>query len=149
MTALTHPAPVPWRDFVITVLIVSIWVNASEVARYFLLVMPAMRETLAVVPDVAPMNLPVFLIWGLWDTLLVVMAVLTYWLIAERFGPTRPSAIFAGTFAFFFFFVLFWLGAWNMNLAEGWLLPVVLPWAWAEMVIACLIARWSFARMQP
>ena len=146
MTTLSQPAPFPWRPFLVTVLIVSIWVNASEVARYFLLVMPAMREMLAVIPDVAPMNVPVFLIWGLWDTLLVVMAVSIYWLIAERFGSSARSAMVAGTLAFLFFFVLFWVGAWNMNLAQGWLLPVVLPWAWAEMVIACLIARWSFDR---
>ncbi|MEM7058633.1 MAG: hypothetical protein AAF557_13660 [Pseudomonadota bacterium] len=146
MTALTSPHPVPWRVFLVTILIVSVWVNASEVARYFLLVMPAMREMLAVIPDVAPMNLPVFLIWGLWDTLLVLMAVVIYWLVAERFGPTLRTAVGAGTLAFLFFFVLFWVGTWNMNLAEGWLLPLVLPWAWIEMVVACLIARWSFWR---
>jgi hypothetical protein len=62
----------PLRAFVLTCLIVSLWINASEIFRYFLFVMPMTRETLAMVPDVAPMSLPVFLIWGLWDTLLLV-----------------------------------------------------------------------------
>jgi hypothetical protein len=58
----------------LTCAIVSVWINASEIFRYFTLVMPMTRETLATVPNVAPMNLPVFLVWGLWDTLLVVMS---------------------------------------------------------------------------
>ncbi|MEM1298504.1 MAG: hypothetical protein AAGH68_04425 [Pseudomonadota bacterium] len=139
MTA--HAAPFPWRTYLWAVLAVSIWVNASEVARYFLLVMPAMRDSLAVVPDIAPMNLPVFLIWGLWDTVLVCLCVLTWWMWAERFGPTLSSAIWAGTMSFAFLFGLFWLAMWNMNLATPGLLAMALPWAWVEMVVASLIAR--------
>ena len=41
-----------------------IWINASEVFRYFAFVMPMMREAFPMVPNVAPMNLPVFMIWG-------------------------------------------------------------------------------------
>ena len=137
----------PWRAYLLAVLVTSIWVNASEVARYFLLVMPAMRDTLVMVPDVAPMNVGIFLIWGLWDTLLVGLAVLTYWLWAERFGANLNSVLWSGTMAFAFLFVLFWLAMWNMNLATGRLLAAALPWAWFEMVIASLIAHKVFLHL--
>lgn len=48
------------RQFAVVVLIVSIWVNVSEVFRYFIIVVPETRDFLSVVPGVAPMNLSVF-----------------------------------------------------------------------------------------
>ena len=48
----------PTHAFVRACLAVSIWINVSEIFRYFVFVMP-------MVPDVAPVNLSVFLIWGL------------------------------------------------------------------------------------
>ncbi|HUC16128.1 MAG TPA: hypothetical protein VMA37_00380 [Acetobacteraceae bacterium] len=82
----------PTRAFVLTCVIVSIWVNASEIFRYFVFVLPMTRRTLAMVSNVAPMNLPVFLVWGVWDTVLVVMSVLFTWLYAQAFGAGARSA---------------------------------------------------------
>jgi len=53
------------KDFIVITIIVSLWVNASEVFRYFVLVRPEMHEYLSVVPNVADMNLGIFIIWGL------------------------------------------------------------------------------------
>jgi hypothetical protein len=131
----------PVRAFLLTCLVVSLWVNASEVFRYFAFVMPMTRETLAMVPEVAPMNISVFLVWGLWDTLLVVMTVALYWLVAERFGAGWPSVIAAGTLGWLFFFVLFWLAMLNMNLTDTSIAAIALPLAWFELVVASAIAR--------
>lgn len=138
----------PWQTFLWTVLIVSIWVNVSEVFRYFAIVMPAMREDLSALDNVAPMDLGVFLVWGVWDTILVCFAVLIWWLVAQRFGASLSSALLGGTVAFLFF-LLFWLGAWNMNLADGGMIAVILPLAWIEMIVAALIARWCFSQFGP
>ncbi len=130
----------PGRAFVLTCVIVGIWINASEIFRYFVFVMPMTRKTLAMVPDVAPMNLPVFVVWGLWDTLLVVMSVLLTWLYAQAFGASLRSAAIAGTLSWLFFFVLFWIAMLNMNLAEPATAAIALPLAWIELVIASILA---------
>ena len=130
----------PTRAFVLTFVVVSIWINASEIFRYFVFVMPMTRQTLAMVPNVAPMNLPVFLVWGLWDTLLVVMSVTLTWLYTQAFGAGMRSAVIVGTLSWLFFFVLFWIAMLNMNLAEPATAAIALPLAWVELVIAGVLA---------
>jgi hypothetical protein len=124
----------------------TVWINLSEVFRYFAFVMPMMREALPMVPDVAPMNLPVFLIWGVWDTILVVAATGSAWLILERHGRSIQVAVAAGSAVWAAIFVILWLGLWNMNLATGEILAVALPLAWIEMVVAAFVVRWAMGR---
>lgn len=138
--SVTGKARFPARAFVLTCAIVSVWINASEIFRYFVFVMPMTRQTLAIIPEVAPMSLPVFLVWGLWDTLLVVMSVLFTWLYMQAFGASARSAVVAGMLAWLFFFVLFWIAMLNMNLAEPATAAIALPLAWIELVVASLIA---------
>jgi hypothetical protein len=134
------------KPLLIAFLLNMLWMNASEVFRYFAFVMPMMRRTLGVVPDVAPMNIPVFLIWGLWDTILIVIATGFSWLVLERFGASVRTAVVAGTSVWAAVFVLFWVGLWNMNLATPAVMAVALPLAWCELVVAALIARWAMRR---
>lgn len=84
------------KPLLYTCLTVGIWINLSEILRYFTFVMPMTRHTLHMVPNVAPMNLAVFLVWGLWDTLLTLTVVWIYWLHPARFGPTLFTALIAG-----------------------------------------------------
>lgn len=128
------------RRFAIVVLLVSIWVNASEVFRYFVIVMPATRDFLSGVPGVAPMNLPVFAIWGAWDMLLTACTVFMFWLVSQVFGNNYRSVVVAGTLSWVFFFVLFWVAMCNMALAQPTLALKALPLAWFELVVASYIA---------
>lgn len=135
-----------FKKFILTTLIVSIWINLSEVFRYFVIVMPRTREHLSMVPGVAPMNWGVFAIWGVWDTLLTALVVFMYWLVAQRFGNNSKSAMLAGTTSWLFFFVLFWVGLVNMGLTSVSLAAIALPLAWLEMVVASWIASRLYAR---
>jgi hypothetical protein len=121
-----------------------IWVNLSEVFRYFAFVMPMMRDAMAMVPDVAPMNFPTFMIWGVWDTLVVLAITLGSWLVFERFGYSKRNALLAGTSIWAAIFVVLWLGLFNMNLAPVKIAVLALPLAWLEMVVAAFIARSRF-----
>jgi hypothetical protein len=123
-----------------------VWMNASEVFRYFAFVMPMMRRTMSVVPDVAPMSVPVFLIWGVWDTILIAVTTGFSWLMLERFGASAKAAVVAGSCVWAAVFVLFWVGLWNMNLATPAVVAVALPLAWIELVVAALIVRWAMVR---
>jgi membrane-associated protease RseP (regulator of RpoE activity) len=134
-----------FKQFIVIALIASLWVHASEVFRYFIFVMPRFREFLSVLPGVAPMDLKVFSIWGLWDTLLTVLNVFVFWLYAQQFGSSIRSAISAGTISWTFF-VLFWIAMVNMALSPISLLPIALPLSWLEMVVTSMIASWLYAR---
>ena len=115
---------------------VSIWINISEIFRYFVIVMPAMRKYLTMVPGVAPMNLPVFLIWGLWDTLLTMAIVFISWLCANWYGKSRKAIFIAGTTCWATFFLLFWIAMVNMHLSSTSILIYTLPLSWLETTVA-------------
>jgi hypothetical protein len=69
-----------FKQFIVVALIVSLWIQASEVFRYFIFVMPSIQKFLSALPDVALMNFKVFVIWGVWDTLLTFLNVFVFWL---------------------------------------------------------------------
>ena len=144
MTALALSNPK--RAFWLAVLLNFLWINTSEVFRYFAFVMPLMRSALPQIHDVAPMNLPVFMVWGLWDTVLVFAATGLSWVLLERFGPSIRNALYAGSAIWTTVFVILWLGLWNMNLAPTQVILTALPLAWLEMIIAALIVRWAMRR---
>ena len=134
------------KKFILTTLVVSIWINLSEVFRYFAIVMPKTREYLSIVSGVAPMDWGVFAIWGVWDTILTALVVFVYWLVAQRFGNNLRSVVLAGTTSWMFFFLLFWVGMVNMALSSVSLVAIALPLAWLEMVVASFIASKLYAR---
>ncbi|MEM8771445.1 MAG: hypothetical protein AAGD92_07340 [Pseudomonadota bacterium] len=137
------PSRLSLRSFFFAFLWVSLFVHPSEIARYLFFVMPMTREFLAALPDAAPLDPFVFASWGVWTSILASVMVVSAWLSAARFGPGLGSAFFAGGFVWIAFFVLFWLGAINMGVGSPGAAVIALPWALAECLIACVIARWS------
>lgn len=131
------------RAFWVTVAITAVWVHVSEVFRYFMFVMPMMREAMSVVPDVAPMNIRVFMLWFIWDTVWVLALCGFIWLWVERFDDSLKSFIAAATLIWLAVFVVLWLGMLNMNLTTYAIAAVALPLAWLEAVVGALIVRWG------
>ncbi len=129
-----------------TLLLNAIWVNASEIFRYFVFVMPMMRAAFPQIDNVAPMSWQVFALWGVWDTILVFSVTGFVWLILDRFGDRRRNAIVAGTLFWLSVFVILWLGIWNMNLTTPAVVTVALLLSWLEMVVAALIVNWGRQR---
>jgi len=129
------------RAFVMAAIWAGLWINLSEVVRYFLLVRPMMQEAFPMVADIAPINVPIFLSWIVWDTVLVFAASFIVWLFLERFGDSTRHAVLAGTFVWAAIFVILWLGLLNLGLANQQLLMVALPLAWLELVIAAIIIK--------
>lgn len=136
----------PWKAFLLTALAASLWVHASEHFRYMLFVRPMLMDSLSMVPGVAPMNLPVFLSWGTWNTMLAAMTVLTYWFYAQVFGHGVRSAVIAGTLSWLSSFVFFWHAFVNLGLARLADVFVEPPMSWVELVVASLIAWYCFSR---
>ncbi len=138
----------PSRAFWLTALVNAVWINASEVFRYFVFVMPMMREAFPQVEGIAPMNLPVFAIWGAWDAILVLAVTGFVFLFLDRFGNGLLQAIVAGSLIWTAIFVILWLGLFNMNMATGAILAIALPLSWLEMVVAALIVNWGMRYFQ-
>ncbi len=136
------------RSFLIVLMIAYMWLNASEVFRYFAFVMPMTRDAMSSVRDVAPMSYTVFMIWGLWDTLLFGCVTFIAWLFYEKFGGGLRNTLAVGTLLWLAIFCIFWLAAWNMNLTVSRVPLVALPLAWIEMVVivAILERAWPHLR---
>lgn len=151
MSTITQNSEIGGRlsPFIMALVINFLWINASEVFRYFVFVMPMMRDAFPMLPDIAPMNLPVFLIWGVWDTILVVAATVVPWMAMKVFGASVVRTVLYGTGVWMAVFVILWLGLYNMNLATPGVIAVALPLAWFEMVVAALVVWWFTGRGRP
>lgn len=136
----------PVRAFLVTALVNAVWINASEVFRYFVFVMPMMRAAFPEVQGVAPMDLGVFAVWGLWDTILVLAVTGAVWVALDHFGSGVGNALMAGFCVWLAIFGILWLGLYNMNLATPAVLAVALPLSLLEMLVAALIVRWGRGR---
>lgn len=126
-----------------------LWMNASEVFRYLVFVMPMMRSALPELPGVAPMSLPVFAVWGLWDALLILATTGFSWLFVGRYGAGWRQGALAGTLVWLAVFVLLWLALLNMSLATPAVLAAALPLSWLELAVAGLIVAAAARRWPP
>jgi hypothetical protein len=125
--------------FLKLVLLTSIWVNISEVFRYFVIVRPIMQEHLSAIPNVLPMDWGIFSIWGVWDTILTIGIVFIAWLCNQVYGKSTRTIIIAGTTSWAMFFLLFWVGLVNMTLSKIGLLAYTLPLSWIETTVGAWI----------
>jgi len=121
-----------------------LWLNASEVWRYFAFVMPMTRSAMPQIAGAAPMDLVVFAIWGIWCLILFVPVAMFAWLYFDRFGAGVRSALEIATLLWATIFGIFWLATWNMNMTSSRIPLVALPLAWAEMAIAAAILAWGW-----
>ncbi|MFK8047480.1 MAG: hypothetical protein AB8B81_03490 [Halioglobus sp.] len=144
---LAHQQPsIGSRPFIVALLLNLVWINVSEVLRYFLFVMPMMREALPTLENVAPMSWTIFAIWGLWDTILVFCVTGFVWIYLERFGTDKAQVLAAGSFAWLGIFCILWIGIYNMNLTSLSVVGVALALSWVELVIAAMIVNWQFRK---
>ena len=123
-----------------------VWMNLSEMLRYFLIVKPLVRTDFAMVPGIVPDTPVIGMLWLVWDILLIAVTTFWCWLVIDRFGQSRPVAIAAGTIVWVTIFVLLWLGVHNMALATPRILAAALPLAWFELVVAAFLVRWVMMR---
>lgn len=124
------------KPFILIVLITSVWINASEILRYFLFVMPMTKDYWrASHHAVAEMNVMIFSIWGLWDTLLTGVLVFVVWLYSQVFGTSFKSILTSATLVWAAIFVIFWVASANMGLSDWQMLWIALPLSWIEMIV--------------
>lgn len=133
------------KQFIIVTLLVSIWINISEVFRYFVLVRPRVKAFFTEREGIADINLGIFTIWGFWDTLLTVILVLVFWLYAKAYGNNSKSIFTSALIVWFAVFVIFWVATANMGLSNWDILLITLPLSLLEMVIGTWLASKLYA----
>jgi len=136
------------KHFVYITLITSIWINTSEVFRYFLFVMDRTKSFFPNKENVAEMDLGIFVIWGIWDTILTAFVVLIFWLYAHVFGNNNRSVFISGTIVWVSVFVIFWVATANMGLSSWNILLITLPLSWIEIIVGSLIASRLYKRVE-
>ena len=132
--------PFNWKQFTLITLLTSLWIHTSEVFRYFVIVMPKIRQFFDGRMGIAEMDIRIFSIWGAWDFLLTAILVVAFWLCSKLYGNTPRTILLSGTMVWLSIFVIFWVATANMGLSNWNLLLIVLPLSWVEMVVGSLIA---------
>jgi len=134
------------RPYAQAILINLVWINLSEVVRYFAWIRPLLRTEYANQTEVAAITPGIFVSWMIWDTVLIVAACTTYWLALLAFGNTCRTALYTATAFTVTVFGLLWLGLVNMGLVPPYFIAAALPLAWLEQTIAALLVRWVLNR---
>ena len=134
------------KQFTIITLITSIWINVSEVFRYFVLVRPRVKSFFEDKAGIAEMDWGIFAIWGFWDTLLTAVLVFIFWLYSKSYGFNIKSVMISGTIVWSAVFVIFWVATANMGLSDWRILLITLPLSWLEMVVGAWIALKLFSK---
>lgn len=146
MTAQSDTYARPVKAFWIAFVGNMIWINASEIWRYFAIVKPMLHDAFTGVEHVGAVTPTIFASWMIWDTILVLSASGFYWLFLSARANTISSAVFAASAFTITVFGLLWLGVVNMGLAPARFLVAVLPLAWVEQVVAALIVWFTLRR---
>ncbi len=136
------------RSFWLALGLNFVWINVSEVLRYFLVILPKLRSTFPHDAGIGAITPEIFASWMIWDTILVFAATGFYWLwfVKFRIGLTEPAkASLAFTITVF---GLLWLGVVNMGLAPPSFIVAALPLAWGEQFVAALLTYWSTQRLE-
>ncbi|MEP2734986.1 MAG: hypothetical protein ABJP34_01715 [Erythrobacter sp.] len=123
-----------------------IWINASEVVRYFGLIKPMLHEAFPKVDNIAIISPSIFASWMFWDTILILAAAGFYWMFFKQFGATAKNAILSSIAFTITIIGLIWIGIVNMGLAPSKFIWVALPLAWIEQVVAAFIVFWAIKR---
>ncbi len=126
-----------------------LWINVSEVWRYFAIIRPLLLETFPGQAGIAPVTLPIALSWALWDGLLILAATQYYAMHLRAYGHSGLQVVLSATAFTITVFGLLWLAVVNMGLAPSLFLWRALPLAWLEQVIAALITLWAMRPKSP
>lgn len=127
------------KHFWLIVILTTLWINASEIFRYFVLVRPKTKSYWNHLEGIADMDVIIFLIWGVWDSILTLFVVLITWVCWKAFDSAREGISYASMLTWVMF-VLFWVATANMGFSSWEILWITLPLSLLEMIVGAFIA---------
>ena len=123
-----------------------VWINISEVARYFGLIKPMLHDAFPDAAHIAAISPGIFASWMIWDTILVLAATGFYWMFARQFGGTVRGVFLSAASFTLTVFGLLWIGLVNMGFVSTGFIWAALPLALIEQIIAAYIVYWAINR---
>lgn len=123
-----------------------IWINISEVTRYFGLIKPMLHDAYPEASHIAAVSPGIFVSWMLWDTILIIAATGFFWMFLQQFGMTIRNVMLSSLGFTITVFGLIWIGIANMGFAPISFIWAALPLAWLEQLIAAYIVYWAIKR---
>lgn len=136
----------PLRAVRVALLANFLWINASEIWRYLVVVRPMVQAAYGGRAGIAPFDLATFALWSVWDMMLITAATGFYWLHFRWSGRGLLPCVMAATLFTLTVFGLLWLAMVNMGLAPARIMFAALPLAWVEQVGAAFIMWWVLGR---
>jgi len=136
----------PYRSFLVTCLLVGVWISISQTFRYSFVVVPLMRADHPFATDILPLDLVTNLFWGIWIIVYVLWSLSYIWAILAHFGDNIVNALVAGLLAAIPVYGLFWLALYLMNIARMDVIAIALPLACFELCVASLLVLWRRKR---
>lgn len=142
-TAMSGPkiTPMQGQAFWLALGFNAIWVNLSGLPRYFFVVKPLLHDAFPNVTGIAPVSIPVLLIWTAWTVVFLLALTCFYWMCFDRFGSSLRTIVIAGVSFTAATIGLIWVGIANMGLAPMTLLYAAFPLALAEQLVAAWLVR--------
>ena len=134
------------KPFLIALAINFLWINASEICRYFFWVKPMLMEAFPDRATEAVITPGILVAWLIWDAILILAATGYYWMYLQRFPNTAFRAVLSATTFIFVAFGILSLGVVNMGLATLSVMLTALPLAWLEQLVAALLTGWVIRR---
>ncbi|MFN3213139.1 MAG: hypothetical protein ACE37M_08540 [Henriciella sp.] len=142
-TSLTSKVP---KAFWLALGLNFIWINISEVARYFGLVKPMLHDAFPEADHIPAVTPAIFASWIIWDTILILAATGFFWIYLQQFGASIRNVVLGSVCFTVPVFGLLWIGVANVGLAPISFLWAALPLAWLEQLIAAYIVYWAIRR---
>ena len=127
------------KDFRICGLIGLVWVQISEIWRYFAIVKPETVRYFSAISIDEMSHVDNVIVWGLWGTLLTFSSLVIYRLVRQRIGKGIKTVFMSTVLSWGHFFVLFWIGSANMGLAEWSFVAIPLSLSFIELLVLNLL----------
>lgn len=145
-TQTPNLTPMRGRAFWLAFGLNAIWINVSGLPRYFLVVKPMLHEAFPDVANIAPVSIPVLLIWGAWTVVFVFASTCFYWICFDRYGASVRTVSIAAVSFTLATIGLTWIGIANMGLAPMILAYAAIPLALAEQLVSAWIVKRSMRK---
>ena len=121
-----------FKKTILPILLVGIWINISETARWLFLIKSYWiehYEKMNLVFPNEPINAIIWMIWGFFFAIVIFV-------VSRKFNPLKAAII-----SWIVVFVMLWIVLWNINVLPVKILWYVVPLSFIEAYIGALICK--------
>lgn len=133
------------KDFLVIGLAMVVWLNASGLPRFFLLVIPESQSFLPGISNIAAVNANTLSVWAAWGAVQAGLYVFVFWLCANAFGNNSLTIVVSALTTWGFCFLLSWVAMSNMGFVSWGMAGIAIALTLIEALVASFIMSRMFA----